>query len=222
MKRTFVTVGGVILLGLCHQASAEPGPVLNPASGPAASAPAPFEALPDNPARSEVAPSPTVEETIQPGAVESAESPPVPTSPPMSAERWRYKQYQGRWWYFTPDQRWFYWEASAWRESAPGVQPYGGVSISNVPSFGPPISFRQKVGINPDLIPVWRGPPPRYGAPPFAGMPRYNGEPYMMYYGRLYRLRGAYANGFEQFSGPPVGYYYSGNGRVGIPGYNNW
>jgi hypothetical protein len=44
----------------------------------------------------------------------------------------------------------------------------------------------------------------------------------MYYYGRLYRIQGAYANGFQQFSGPPVGYFYSGNGRMGFPYYNNW
>ncbi len=53
-------------------------------------------------------------------------------------------------------------------------------------------------------------------------MQRYNGEPYMYYYGRLYRIQGAYASGFMQFSGPPAGYFSGGNGRIGFPYYNNW
>jgi hypothetical protein len=140
----------------------------------------------------------------------------------MAGDRWRYQRHKGRWWYWSPDQRWYYWDSAAWRAAPPAVQPYGGAPASAAAAFGPPVSFRKDVGINPDLIPVWRGPPPRFGAPPLPGMQRYNGEPYMFYYGRLYRIQGAYANGFEQFSGPPVGYFYSGNGRMGFPYYNNW
>jgi hypothetical protein len=138
------------------------------------------------------------------------------------ADRWRYQRHQGRWWYWSPDERWFYWDSAAWRPAPPAVQPYGGAPASAAAAFGPPVSFRKSVGINPDLIPVWRGPPPRFGAPPLPGMPRYNGEPYMFYYGRLYRIQGAYANGFLQFSGPPGGFY--GSGRMAFPayGYGGW
>lgn len=44
---------------------------------------------------------------------------------------WRYKQHNGKWWYWLPSERWVYWSNGAWVDHVPGTPV-----VVAAPSFG--------------------------------------------------------------------------------------
>ena len=39
----------------------------------------------------------------------------VGTAPSSQSDSWRYRYFNGRWWYWKPSNAWAYWDGSLWR-----------------------------------------------------------------------------------------------------------
>lgn len=116
-----------------------------------------------------------------------------------NVERWRYRQHNGEWWYWLPDERWVYWRDGRWQDYNPqtfrSVQPSYGYSDSGyyAPSFGYSYSPGYTSGYSGYYSPRYhRG---YYGSNWGYGS-GYYGSPYGGYYGGYY--------------GSPYGRHYTG------------
>jgi hypothetical protein len=136
-------------------------------------APAPRDVPPDQlvpppfvPAPNSMAPP----EMSAPAAMPYAELPPE-ISP--HAERWRYLQYNGLWWYYQPAGRWMYWTEGHWVEC-----PATRITRRTVPAARPPEyamppqpsrpfrPFRANVGVGSPYGAAYYGP--NWGPYPYA------------------------------------------------------
>lgn len=53
----------------------------------------------------------------QNGRAASAAALAHPPAPPVNNDSWRFRRFQGKWWYWTPDGRWVYWTGERWTTS---------------------------------------------------------------------------------------------------------
>ena len=188
MTHTSWLLAAIVLLSYCDRVWAVSGPNLGSASG--------------------AGPNQADVETLPAGPAERVESTPHDASPVQAADSWRYRWYQGRWWYYQTDERWAYWDGQSWRDAAPAPQP----------------AFPALQG-NAAFVPNSPGVVQRRVPPPYRWLPRREGESDGRYMGRLARWNSPYANGFLQFSSPPPAYYGYGFGYGSMnpyAGYRPW
>ncbi len=46
--------------------------------------------------------------------------------PPATANAWRYRQFEGRWWYYQGPNQWLWWDGQAWHALAAAASPSDG------------------------------------------------------------------------------------------------
>jgi len=124
----------------------------------------------------------------------NAATPGVQTQTAPNSDQWRFRQFNGRWWYWLPANRWVVWHNNAW--IAPNQLPrtYANRSYNGGYSTG------------------YRGPVYNQSTPP--GTYYRNGRPYR---DPAYYNDGYYQNGYYDNNG---GYYPNGSNGY-APGYND-
>jgi hypothetical protein len=114
-------------------------------------------------------------ERSESGAVVVDQEPPsLPEATPVG-DNWRYRNYDGVWWYFLPSNRWVYWSNGEWVDFVSTTQPpppaYQSPAYSYVPSYGSSYGYVPSYG----SYYGYSSYPPYYSS---YGYPRYGG-----YYG---------------------------------------
>jgi hypothetical protein len=79
---------------------------------------------------------------------------PAPTPAPEqdAANAWRFKQHEGRWWYWLPSNRWVYWQNSAWVLDSAATDR---TPVVDAPG-APPIQLPEGDGRAKDPANAWR------------------------------------------------------------------
>lgn len=95
--------------------------------------------------------------TAQANKRAEASKPADPNAPPSAdpeGERWRYRFYHGRWWYWLPSERWVIWNGKKWIDHHPYVALPESSATWNDPSFSTGLDWShfEKLDLS-DLMP---------------------------------------------------------------------
>jgi hypothetical protein len=84
----------------------------------------------------------------------------------QSGEQWRYRQHNGTWWYWTPDNRWVYRNGNQWLNYEPAIAAVPDARYSGQPAYGYnqpspigyyPSPYRYSTGYGGYYGPVYQG-----------------------------------------------------------------